>query len=190
MATLYYFIDQGHQEIMENEELDFNGTGDEETGSDELLADDNLRLPDNANVLVRLHAVRAWLARRHDEAAIEAVMAALALHQAMRDAVEETHPRRRAPQPSDTTRAQQQLADARQRIDAFEEAQALLEDCIAHTNGERVLVEYFLAVEQLVIDNEYALFGENAEQPQHTPWLDAMLEVMQRVEHVGTPQDD
>ncbi len=31
-------------------------------GSDELLSEDNLRLPDSASVLVRLHAVRAWLA--------------------------------------------------------------------------------------------------------------------------------
>ncbi len=164
---------------MENEELDFNGTGDEETGSDELLADDNLRLPDSANVLVRVHAVRAWLARQHEEATIEAGMAALALQQAMSNAVEETRPRRRALQPADTTLAQQQLADARQRIDAIEEAQTLLEDCIAHTNGERVLVEYYLAVEQLLLDNEYALTGDNP--IQHTPRLDTMLEVMQRV---------
>lgn len=173
---------------MENEELDFNGIGDEETGSDELLADDNLRLPDNANVLVRVHAVRAWLARRHDEVAIEAGMAALTLQQAMSSPVEEIRPRRRFPQPPDTILAQQQLVSARQRIDAFEEAQALLEDYIAHTNGERVLVEYYLAVEQLIIDNGYALSGETP--VQRTPWLDAMLEVMQRVEHVGTPQEE
>ncbi len=173
---------------MENEELDSNETDDEETGSDELLADDNLRLPDSANVLVRVHAVRAWLARRHEEATIEAGMAALALQQAMSTAVEETRPRRRALQPPDTTLAQQQLADARQRIAAIEEAQALLEEYIAHTNGERVLVEYYLALEQLIIDNEYTFTGENP--VQHTPWLDTMLEVMQRVEHVGTPQEE
>jgi hypothetical protein len=173
---------------MENEELDFNGTTDEETGSDELLADDNLRLPESANVLVRVHAVRAWLARRHEEATIEAGMAALSLQRAMSHPVEETRPRRRVPQPPDTTLAQQQLANARQRIDAFEGAQTLLEDCIAHTNGERVLVEYYLAVEQVIIDNGYALSGETP--IQRTPWLDATLEVMQRVEHVGTPQEE
>ncbi len=173
---------------MENEELDFNGTADEETGSDELLADDNLRLPESANVLVRVHAVRAWLARRHEEATIEAGMAALTFQRAMSNPVEETRPRRRVPQPPGTTLAQQQLANARQRIDAFEVAQTLLEDCIAHTNGERVLVEYYLAVEQLIIDNGYAL---SSEAPiQRTPWLDAMLEVMQRVEHVGTPPEE
>ena len=31
----------------------------EETGSDELLSDENLRLPEGANIIVRLHAVRA-----------------------------------------------------------------------------------------------------------------------------------
>jgi hypothetical protein len=173
---------------MENEELDFNGTADEETGSDELLAADNLRLPESANVLVRVHAVRAWLVRRHEEAAIEAGMAALTLQRAMSNPVEENRPRRRVPHPPDTTLVQQQLADARQRIDAFEGAQTLLEDCIAHTNGERVLVEYYLAVEQLIIDNGYALSGEAP--IQRTPWLNAMLEVMQRVEHVGTPQEE
>jgi hypothetical protein len=173
---------------MENEELDFKGTNDEETGSDELLADDNLRLPDSANMLVRVHAVRAWLARRHEEATIEAGMAALALQQATSNAVEETRPRRRTSQPPDTTLAQQQLADARQRIDAIEEAQTLLEDYIAHTNGERVLIEYYLAVEQRIIDSGYALSDENSNH--HTLWLDTMLEVMQRVERVGTPQEE
>ncbi|HEU0003548.1 MAG TPA: hypothetical protein VFQ36_21755 [Ktedonobacteraceae bacterium] len=175
---------------MENDELDFNGTGDEETGSDELLADDNLRLPDSANMLVRVHAVRAWLARRHDEAAIEAGMAALALQQAMGNPAEESRPRRRAPQLPDTTLAQQQLADARQHIEAIEEAQALLEECIAHTNGERVLVEYYLAVEQLLLDNGYTFSSDNPAQLPHTPWLDAMLDILQRIEHVGTPQEE
>lgn len=174
---------------MGNDELDFNGTGDGETGSDELLADDNLRLPDSANMLVRVHAVRAWLARRHDEAAIEAGMAALALQQAMSNPGAESRPRRRALQSSDTTLAQQ-LADARQRIEAIEEAQALLEECITHTNGERVLVEYYLAIEQLLLDKGYILSGDNPEHLQHTPWLDAMLDILQRIEHVGTPQED
>ena len=100
---------------MENEELDFNGTGEEETGSDELLADDNLRLPESANVLVRVHAVRAWLARRHEEATIEAGRAALALQQAFNAPGEETRPRRRMLQ-SPGAPPTQQLANARQHI--------------------------------------------------------------------------
>lgn len=172
---------------MENEELDFNGTGEEETGSDELLADDDLRLPENANVLVRVHAVRAWLERRIEEATIEAGTAALAMQEAFNAPGEETRPRRRMLQ-SPATPPAQQLANAQQRIQAIEEAQALLEDYIAHTNGERVLVEYYLALEQLLIDNGYALSGETP--LQHTPWLDTMLDVLQRVERVGTPQEE
>lgn len=172
---------------MENEELDFNGTGEEETGSDELLADDDLRLPESANVLVRVHAVRAWLERRHEEATIEAGMAALALQEAFSTPGEETRPRRRTFQ-SPAMSPAQQLENARQRIQAIEEAQALLEDSLAHTNGERVLVEYYLAVEQLLIDNGYAFSAENP--VQHTPWLDTMLDVLQRVERVGTPQEE
>lgn len=173
---------------MENDGLDFNETGEEETGSDELLADDNLRLPESANVLVRVHAVRAWLARRHEEATIEAGMAALALQQALSAPGEEMRPRRRMLQSPATPPAQQQLANAHQCIEAIEEAQALLEECLAHTNGERVLVEYYLALEQLLIDNGYALSGESP--VQHTPWLDTMLDVLQRVERVGTPQEE
>ena len=172
---------------MENEELDFNGTDEEETGSDELLADDHLRLPESANVLVRVHAVRAWLERRHEEATIEAGMAALALQQTLNVPGEETRPRRRMIQQPGAHPAQQ-LANARQRIQAIEEAQALLEDCLAHTSGERVLVEYYLAIEQLLIDNGYALSGEHP--VQHTSWLDTMLDILQRVERVGTPQEE
>ncbi|HVB74601.1 MAG TPA: hypothetical protein VNE38_13685 [Ktedonobacteraceae bacterium] len=177
---------------MENEELDYNGTTDAETGSDELLSDDNLRLPESANVLVRLHAVNAWLARRHDDMAIEVGTAALEMQQAMSGAQDELRPRRRAHQQAETTsrvaRAQQQLADAQQRLGAIEEARALLEDCTAHTNGERVLVEYYLAVEQLLLDNGYSLSDDTP--TRHTPWFDTMVEVLQRVEHVGTPQED
>lgn len=172
---------------MENEELDFNGTGEEETGSDALLADDNLRLPESANVMVRVHAVRAWLERRHEEATIEAGTAALALQEAFNAPGEETRPRRRILQSRSAPPAQQ-LANARQRIQAIEEAQALLEDYLAHANGERVLVEYYLAIEQLLIENGYELSGESP--VQHTPWLDAMLDVLQRVERVGTPQEE
>src|SRR5712691_5880664 len=112
-------------------------------GSDELLSDDNLRLPESANVLVRLHAVRAWLARRYDETSIEVGEAALELQQAMSPELQETRPRRRERQgQSDRVlRAQQTLLEAQERLQAYGEAQALLEDCVAHTNGERVLVD-------------------------------------------------
>ena len=54
-----------------------------EIGSDELLSDDNLRLPESASILVRIHAVRAWLARRYEETTIEVGEAALALQKMM-----------------------------------------------------------------------------------------------------------
>ncbi|HET8850977.1 MAG TPA: hypothetical protein VFN02_00480, partial [Ktedonobacteraceae bacterium] len=66
-----------------------------ETGSDELLSEDDLRLPESASVLVRLHAVRAWLARRHHEATVEVGEAALKLQQAMALEFQEARPRRR-----------------------------------------------------------------------------------------------
>src|SRR5215467_11561036 len=58
---------------------------DDEIGSDELLSDENLRLPESANILARLHAVRAWLSRRHDEASIEVGEAAMALQELMQE---------------------------------------------------------------------------------------------------------
>ena len=68
---------------------------DDEMGSDELLSDDNLRLPESANILVRLHAVQAWLSRRYDEATIEVGKAALGLQEVMQEDALETRVRRR-----------------------------------------------------------------------------------------------
>src|SRR3989442_4046991 len=70
-------------------------SNDEELGSDELLSDDNLRLPESANILVRLHAVRAWLARRREEAIIEVGEAALEVQQAATPGPQETRLSRR-----------------------------------------------------------------------------------------------
>src|SRR3989442_14797823 len=101
---------------------------DEEIGSDELLSNDNLRLPESANILVRLHAVRAWLSRRHDEATIEVGEAALALQELMQEDAIETRPRRRMQQMEEAQRfqrAQQALAGAQQRLSAYEEAQSI-----------------------------------------------------------------
>jgi hypothetical protein len=152
-------------------------------GSDELLSEDNLRLPDSASVLVRLHAVRAWLARRRNEATIEVGEAALKLQQAMSLALPETRPRRRQHSEQETLLlgAQQALAAAQQRLQAYEDAQALLEDCIAHTGGERVLVEYYLALEELVQNNSPA---------NQTPWLSALADVQHRIERVGAPSEE
>jgi len=101
-----------------------------EIGSDELLSDDNLRLPESANILVRTHAVRAWLTRRCKETAIEIGEAALALQQTMMLEPQETRLRRRERQNLEwqLSQRQQELKEAQQRLDAYEEAQAQLED--------------------------------------------------------------
>ncbi len=168
---------------------DDHESSDEEIGSDELLSDENLRLPESANILVRLHAVRAWLSRRHDEATIEVGEAALALQELMQGDATETRPRRRMDQVEEARRfqrVQQWLVAAQQRLSAYEEAQSILEDCVAHTSGERVLVEYYLTLEELVLQSQEHMDQER----QRSPWLDALADVLRRVEHVGTPDEE
>ena len=161
-----------------------------EVGSDELLSDENLRLPEGANILVRLHAVRAWLSRRRNEASIEVGEAALMLQEVMQEQAVETRPRRRALQVETVQKqlqqAQQTLAESQKRLSAYEEAQSLLDDCVAHTSGERVLVEYYLTLEELVLQNQVR--GDRSEDL--SPWLDAMSDVLHRIEHVGTPDEE
>ena len=162
----------------------------DETGSDELLSDENLRLPEGANILVRVHAVRAWLSRRCDEATIEVGEAALALQEMMQEQAVEVRPRRRTRQieavQEQFQRAQKALTESQQRLSAYEEAQTILEDCVAHTSGERVLVEYYLTLEELVLQSQ-----EQVNQTEdRSPWLDAMSDVLHRIEHVGTPDEE
>jgi hypothetical protein len=165
-----------------------NESADEEIGSDELLSDDNLRLPESANVLVRLHAVRAWLARRHEEVNIEVGEAALDLQQAMQEDLQEMRPRRRARQGQEERlqHAQQGLTAAQQRLNAYEEAQSILEDCVAHTSGERVLVEYYLTLEELML---YRRTHSNDSEGR-SPWIDALGDVLRRIERVGSPNEE
>lgn len=171
-------------------EFDDQQTG--ETGSDELLSDDNLHLPENANILVRLHAVRAWLARRRDEASLAVGEAALALQEAFQPRQDEARPRRaRRMQESDLSgrvaATELKLQEAQVSLAAFEEAQEWLEECIAHTQGERVLVEYYLMIEQALLDAGYTPQEESTRS--RSPWFDALAEVLHRVEHVGIPEE-
>lgn len=155
-----------------------------EFGSDELLASDELRLPASANILVRLHALRAWLCRRHDDTELEVGTAALALQEAMNGPIVETRPRRRLVQhdASPVQLAQFVLSAVQQRLSAYEEASTLLEDCVTHTTtGERVLVEYYLSLEELI---------HATDVPDDSPWLAALADVMHRVEQVGTPGEE
>ncbi len=188
---------------MQNDEW-FNEAKDEweavgagEAGSDELLADEQLRLPESASILVRLHAVRAWLERRRQETIIEEGEAALALQEALTapapPALQEQflRPRKRrereqVAQEEQLQRAQQAMLAAQERRSAYEEAQTLLEECVAHTSGERVLVENYLALEDLV--QAHLQGGQEAEQPINTPWLQAMADVQRRIEQVGVPE--
>jgi hypothetical protein len=169
---------------------DEDTSDDDEIGSDELLSDENLRLPEGANILVRLHAVRAWLSRRLDEATIEVGETALALQEMMQEETVERRPRRRAHQNETVQeqfqRAQKALAESQQRLSAYKEAQSMLEDCVAHTSGERVLVEYYLTLEELVLQSQ-----EQVDQTEdRSPWLDAVSDVLHRIEHVGTPDEE
>jgi len=164
-------------------------SSDYEPGSDEVLSDDNLRLPESANILVRLHAVRAWLSRRHDEATIEVGEAAIALQELMQEDAVETRSRRRMQQMEEAQRfqrAQQALAGAQQRLSAYEEAQSILEDCVAHTSGERVLVEYYLTLEELVMQSQEQMDQEE----KSSPWLEAVSDVLRRIEHVGISDEE
>src|SRR5205085_8292716 len=160
-----------------------------EIGSDELLSDENLRLPESANILVRLHAVRAWLARRHDEAAIEVGEAALALQEIMQEEPGDTRMRRHEQQlqRERLEQVQQSLNEAQQRVSAYEEAQSLLEECIAHTSGERVLVEYYLTLEDLV---QATQASTQTSQPESSPWLSALADVQHRIEQIGAPNEE
>ena len=169
---------------------DEDTSDDDKIGSDELLSGENLRLPEGANILVRLHAVRAWLSRRLDEATNEVGEAALALQEMMQEEAVESRPRRRA-HLNDTVqeqfqRAQKELAESQHRLSAYEEAQSILEDCVAHISGERVLVEYYLTLEELVLQSQ-----EQVNQTEdRSPWLEALSDVLHRIEHVGTPDEE
>jgi hypothetical protein len=164
--------------------------GDNDIGSDELLSDENLRLPEGANMLVRLHAVRAWLSRRHDETSIEVGEAALVLQELMQEQAVEMRPRRRTYQTESIQqqfqRAQKAITESQQRLEAYEEAQSILEDCVVHTSGERVLVEYYLTLEELVLHSQEQV----DESKDQSPWLDALSDVLHRIEHVDTSNEE
>ena len=181
-----------------NDEQDLNDASSEQEGSDELLSDDSLRLPDSASMLVRLHAVRAWMERNRREASVSVGEAALALQAAITEPAQEMQrPRRRfraveGQSANDSAyeraiHAQQQLRKAQETLSAFEQAQGWLEECVAHTNGERILVEYYLLIEQALLDAGYLPNQENNDR--HTPWYDTMVAVLRRIEHVGIPEE-
>lgn len=174
-----------HDEFAKNEH-DENDENDENevVGSDELLSQDELRLPESANILVRLHAVRAWLARRQQETRVEMGNAALKLQEISQEQVV-TPTRRRDIEQQETRvrQAQQQYQAAQETLETYEEAQTLLEECIDHTSGERVLVEYYLQLEDLMQEKQDDLGTSKAS-------LLALADVLHRIEHVGAPNEE
>lgn len=158
-------------------------SSEEEVGSDELLAADDLRLPAEANILVRLHALRAWLGRRYKESGREVGNAALNLQDVARATEDLVRSRRRAAERELLLQsAQRNLVAAQRHQNAYDEAHALLEDSVAHTTiGDRLLVEYYLALEERL---------QAPDSPTDTPWIEAMQDVLHRVEQIGTPGED
>jgi hypothetical protein len=169
-----------------------------EAGSDELLSADNLRLPDNANPLVRLHAMRAWLTRRQKEMRLDMGMIALDLQRLQEeDLGQGGAPDRDKPYPPLRRRelrarqerlqsTQERFQSTQQLLSVYEEAERLLEDCVNHTTvGERLLVEYYLTIEQLTQE----AMQEHVEGEQ-SPRLAALSDVLQRVEQVGAPHEE
>jgi hypothetical protein len=158
-----------------------------EIGSDELLSDDDLHLPIGANPLVRLHAVRAWLTRRRKVTNIEIGEVALELQQLQQDESGTARLRRRELQArqEQMQHIQQKFQQAQQRLETYEEAAALLEECVDHiTVGERLLVEYYLTLEERVQN------GLQAGESESSPRLQVLFDVQHRVERVSISDED
>src|SRR6266852_5670813 len=158
-----------------------------EVGSDELLSDDDLHLPGGANPLVRLHAVRAWLTRSQKVTNIEIGEAALELQQLQQDESSTARLRRRELQArqEQMQQLQERFQQAQQRLETYEEAESLLEECVDHTTvGERLLVEYYLMLEEQVQNSLQA--GESESSPR----LQVLFDVQHRVERVSISDED
>jgi len=158
-----------------------------EAGSDELLSDDNLRLPEGANPLVRLHALRAWLTRRQKVTNIEIGEAALELQQLQQDESGTVRVRRRELQArqGQMEYLQQRFQQAQQRLATYKQAETLLEECVDHTTvGERLLVEYYLTLEELVQDSLQT--GES----EFSARMQVLFDVQHRVERVSVSEED
>jgi hypothetical protein len=171
--------------------MDFDKELDPETtepGSDELLSDDNLRLPEGASPLVRVHAMRSWLTRRQKDTSLEIGEAALAWQEIQQEAQQDTTRLRRREQQRLADRiqqAQQVFQAAQQRLSIYEEMAALLEEYITHTtSNERTLVEYYLQLEEMVQQEE------QKEADADRARLRVLRDVQNRVEQVSAPEID
>lgn len=154
-------------------------------GSDERLSDDDLRLPEGAHALARVHAVQAWLSRRVREASLALGEAALALQKVQMEEESNRIIRRRERERREALllRYQEMIARDQTRIETYEETQELLQEYIDHAGGERVLVEFYLALEALMAEETSAV-------ALPSPRLDALADVQHRVERVGVPHEE
>jgi hypothetical protein len=166
----------------DDQNANLSSSDDEEpilpANSDDLLASDQLRLPADADILVRVHAVRSWLARRVRESELEIGQVALA--QQMQD--QTPGRRRQAGRDPRADEFQHALIAAQRHVAAYEEARDLLEDCVAHTTiSDRLLVEYYLTLEDRM---------QASLSPTDSPWIESMQDVLQRVSQVGFSDEE
>jgi hypothetical protein len=188
----HFFEDEDHRQDDDTSEQEES----EQVGSDDLLADDALRLPESANILVRLHAVRAWLTRRQHEASIAVGDAVLALQEAMQEPEQPSSRLRRRERDGQSgmlrlQHAQRVVLMAQQRLATYEEAQAQFDETVAHvTAGERVLVEYYLALEELLHTAIPAAGADQDEAEKQEVRRTVLADVLHRVEHVGVPDEE
>jgi hypothetical protein len=171
--------------------MDFDNELDPETteiGSDELLSDDNLRLPEGASPLVRVHAVRSWLTRRQKDTALGIGEAALVWQEAQQEAMQDTSRLRRREQQriaDHIQQSQRDFEDAQRRLSVYEEMAGLLEEYITHTtSNERTLVEYYLQLEEMVQQEE------QKETDVDKSRLRVLMDVLNRIEQVSAPEID
>jgi hypothetical protein len=171
--------------------MDFDNELDAETteiGSDELLSDDNLRLPEGASPLVRVHAVRSWLIHRQKDIALEIGEAALVWQETQQEAMQDTSRLRRREQQriaDHVQQAQRDFEDAQRRLSVYEEMTTLMEEYITHTtSNERTLVEYYLQLEEMVQQEE------EKEADADKSSLRVLMDVLNRIEQVSAPEID
>ena len=80
---------------------------------------------------------------------------------------------------------QQKFQQAQQRLVAYEEAETLLQECVDHTTvGERLLIEYYLTLEERVQNSLQA--GES----ESSPCLQVLQDVQHRVERVSVSDEE
>ena len=87
---------------------------------------------------------------------------------------------------------EQAMQQARDRLTAYEEASTLLEEYVTHVGGQRVLVEYYLALsEKIQQEAPHLLLADGSPSPEEsTLRVRTLLEVQQRIEHVCAPHEE